>query len=83
MVFCLLGALAGLGLGWVQYRLLQRLLPRGGSLRAGWLLPLKFLLWAAAIVLGILVDPAFVLSLVGAAVAFYIGCAAAAYFRSR
>ena len=83
LIYGLLGALLGIGLGAVQYRLLKRMLPGDGQLRAAWLLPLKFLLWAAAILGGLWVRPLFALALIGTASVFYVGCAVRIYLRSR
>ena len=79
----ILGALSGLGLGALQYRLLKRLLPTDGQFRAAWLLPVKFLLWAAAMLLGLWIGPVFALTLIGTASMFYVGCAIHIYLRSR
>ena len=83
LVFAALGALTGLALGALQCALLRRMLPEDGRLRGGWLLPLKFALWAAAILAGLWVHPVFLLALVGTATLYYIGSAVFVYLRSR
>lgn len=83
IIFGALGALIGIGLGAVQYGLLRRLLPRDGQPVAVWVLPVKFALWAAAILGGLLVRPVFALGLVGSASLFYVGCAIRVYLRAR
>lgn len=82
-LFALLGAAAGLALGCIQRRLLLCMLPEDGRLRSAWLLPVKFALWAAAILGGLWVSPGFMLALVGTATLYYIGCAVRIFLRAR
>ena len=84
IIFAVFGVAAGLALGAAQLKLLKRMLPgEDGRLRAGWALPVKFALWAAAILVSLRIDAVFLLALVGAATVFYLGSAVALYFRSR
>ncbi len=79
----MIGAAAGLVLGALQHRLLRQMLPREGQLRRGWLLPVKFLLWLAAILGGALLDPVFAVALALTASGYYVVRAAMLFFRSR
>ena len=83
IIYGILGAAAGLILGALQHRLLRRMLPREGQLRGGWLLPVKFLLWLAAILGGALIDPIFAVALALTASGYYVVRAAMLFFRSR
>ena len=77
----ILGVLAGIALGCIQYVLLRRMFPASGP-AAGFLVA-KLGLWAAALAGGACAGPAFLLALVCAAVAAYLLLALRIFFRSR